>query len=581
MNRRQFLLGAAGSLGFAVSVSDLDMTEHRFPEDAGTGAHSSGSGDKNDAANFAQAYDAIGKTDYAKGLTFDVDYTVPEVTIDMEKAVVSDDSATATQSGESRTGVAYVQEMDAVTRSLTDGATNYIYLNLDLATDNDASYHIDTDKTPPSAPYLFLGSVDTSADVYQLANELPSEEFESISTDQLSITGQWHDIRDYGAVGDGTTDNSQAILDAINAADSDGGNVIIPPGDFYYQDQLVFTAISDVLVTGFGNQSILRHDDVGGTGGFRFEGATRRVTLQRFRHLGDPSTTEKQQGISIVGDTNGNVPKNCLVRNCVLEDWGGDAIVWFGDGGVSAEDISAIGNKIVNCGDDGINPGAGDGVVGGEVRDNIILDPNDRTNDGIHVSISANQVEVVENRIVGTNIGIGLFESHQNTIRGNRIENTQSHGIDTKSGDATNNFQNKILGNTIISPSGTGIRVGNGEDHEIKNNTIEGANRGIQANVRGLNIVGNEIITPSDYGIVLSISGNNSHSKTSDNYVSGTVNNNGIFIDASRVALVGNTLTDADINESGGDYNTIQDNIAPGGVSVSGTNSQSGGNITS
>src|SRR5699024_5796960 len=40
-------------------------------------------------------------------------------------------------------------------------------------------------------------------------------------------------IMDYGAVGDGTTDNTQAIKDAIQACvEAGGGKVVIPAGKF-------------------------------------------------------------------------------------------------------------------------------------------------------------------------------------------------------------------------------------------------------------------------------------------------------------------------------------------------------------
>jgi hypothetical protein len=230
MKRRRFLAAAAGGLGLtaiAITEGDPNMTEHRFPEDAGTGAHPSGSGDKNDAASFAQAYDAIGLTDHAKELSFDPDFTVPEVTIDMEKAVVTDDSATSTQTGETRDGVAYVQEMDLQTRSLTDDTTNYIYLDLDLSSDNKASYHIDTDQTPPSSPYLYLGVIDTANETYSRENAKPSETFESVSTEEIN--------------------NSRHIrpgsnISEINDELSTPGTVVFDPGTHTVTDRVEPTA---------------------------------------------------------------------------------------------------------------------------------------------------------------------------------------------------------------------------------------------------------------------------------------------------------------------------------------------------
>jgi len=48
-----------------------------------------------------------------------------------------------------------------------------------------------------------------------------------------TTTHAWHNIRDYGAVGDGETDDTDAIRAAIDAAaEGDGGVVYVPPGRF-------------------------------------------------------------------------------------------------------------------------------------------------------------------------------------------------------------------------------------------------------------------------------------------------------------------------------------------------------------
>jgi hypothetical protein len=44
------------------------------------------------------------------------------------------------------------------------------------------------------------------------------------------IRGQWIDVRDYGAVGDGSTNDSAAILAAMNAVDGTKGGVVVFPG---------------------------------------------------------------------------------------------------------------------------------------------------------------------------------------------------------------------------------------------------------------------------------------------------------------------------------------------------------------
>lgn len=57
--------------------------------------------------------------------------------------------------------------------------------------------------------------------------------FSSVSTDDAQFDGTpWVDVRNYGAVGDGSTDDSAAIQSAVDAA-SPGGSIYFPPGTYY------------------------------------------------------------------------------------------------------------------------------------------------------------------------------------------------------------------------------------------------------------------------------------------------------------------------------------------------------------
>ena len=163
------------------------MSDFAFPQDEGIGTHSVGSGDKNDAANFGAVYDAIGLTDFVKtGMNFTVDYATPAVDISAGKAVLTVDSATATQENETRDeGVAFTVETDARTDlSLTDAAVNHVFLDISLTSDDAPSFHIDSDDTPPSQPYLKIGTIDTSNDT---ATELNRDaKVPPLSTDEVS-----------------------------------------------------------------------------------------------------------------------------------------------------------------------------------------------------------------------------------------------------------------------------------------------------------------------------------------------------------------------------------------------------------
>jgi len=141
------------------------MTEdHVFAEDQGTnsGISTAGEGDNADAANFASAYEAIGNTDFVvRGLSLS---NVSGGTFDLSagKAVVTDASADAAQSAETRDqSVAYVVEVAAKTGlSYTTNDVNYVYLNVLLDTDDDLSIAVNTTGTAPNDPSLKIAEID-------------------------------------------------------------------------------------------------------------------------------------------------------------------------------------------------------------------------------------------------------------------------------------------------------------------------------------------------------------------------------------------------------------------------------------
>jgi hypothetical protein len=78
----------------------------------------------------------------------------------------------------------------------------------------------------------------------------------------------WLSVRDYGAVGDGATDDTAAFQSAWNDCATQGGGVVFVPSGTYAITQLLLNAQSNVQVRGAGRSSIIKWlwDAAGGPG---------------------------------------------------------------------------------------------------------------------------------------------------------------------------------------------------------------------------------------------------------------------------------------------------------------------------
>lgn len=208
------------------------MVDHVYPEDTGTGATD---GDYADAANLAQLVHSMGFSDtVVSGMNFS-NISGTSVDIGSGVAVVSDTSATAKNTSESRTGVSYVVEADARTGlTLTDNSINYIFLKIDLTSDDTITYHIDTDNTPPTDPYLNIGTVDTNDNTAtELNRDYQVVQAQDSGTD-VEMAGVLNFGSDLSVSGDG---DGTATIDA-----SAGTDVITSPNLHFSFSELADTA---------------------------------------------------------------------------------------------------------------------------------------------------------------------------------------------------------------------------------------------------------------------------------------------------------------------------------------------------
>jgi hypothetical protein len=131
------------------------MTDITFPQP----------GDQPDAALFA-AMNGIGRSGIASGLSFSVDFTVPDVDIQPGKAIIDRGDMTTQhpdiQPSETISDAIAAVEIDAQTRSLTANDLNHVFLDGNVGTDDAGQIIVNTTGTRPSTASVKIGEIDTA-----------------------------------------------------------------------------------------------------------------------------------------------------------------------------------------------------------------------------------------------------------------------------------------------------------------------------------------------------------------------------------------------------------------------------------
>lgn len=160
---------------------------------------------------------------------------------------------------------------------------------------------------------LNQGKADMEAMVSEVEGEL-----EGVKNNHLSLS-----VKDFGAKGDGVTDDTNAILNAINKAiNSNVRAVFIPSGVYIISQSIIITSPIRITGNGIGESftptAIVKNGD--------FPGIvihSRDVVLENFSVKGRKNV-DTSDGI-IVGDEGYNA-QSCVIKNVILHQNGGNGI---------------------------------------------------------------------------------------------------------------------------------------------------------------------------------------------------------------------------------------------------------------
>jgi nitrous oxidase accessory protein NosD len=308
-------------------------------------------------------------------------------------------------------------------------------------------------------------------------------------------------VREFGALGDGDTDDRQAILTALGAV-KDRGTLYFPPGRYRVSDKITITR-SHLRLMGAGRQSRIlmpKASDCFQLGDRQVMGP---VTVERLSFVGlrvwDKSRNH-YKALILAG------ARGCLVRDCVFEG-----------AGVGVHDADPTrGTQIRRCrfvdwGTVGVFLNGGAHVSDCRFEQN---DPNlkgEKTSHGLYIHSGATDVTVEGCSIVGARkYGIQVYGEQKGTeiarvrIVNNVFKRNASHFIvgGTPQGPTIRDI--RIENNRFSHSDGTSVFLKKGSGILFRNNQIVDAGSiGIQVGVwapyepgmrlQGVRIEGNKI----------------------------------------------------------------------------------------
>lgn len=309
-------------------------------------------------------------------------------------------------------------------------------------------------------------------------------------------------VKLYGAIGDGVTDDTAAIQAAVNASDG----VFFPTGTYLVSSAINLKTNSNVF--GEGASSVILYTGTAASQGALYANSGSATTFVNNICISDlklvgQSVAQPFYEFGHLISLNG--VRNCVVQRCVLEAFRGDG-VYIGSGDVAGQERHNINVTVRDCYIDGVNKNNRNGisVVDGDkvtIENNYITRTSaSNMPGGIDIEPDANayhvirDISIVNNKVVdcGGNVaaigvylpGVTYAVPPNGIVISNNYVDTFPNGFgiffnyDVSGGisEATANFGLRIDNNFVTLPNslGRGIGVWNCNDTVVSDNTFIG-----------------------------------------------------------------------------------------------------------
>ena len=356
-----------------------------------------------------------------------------------------------------------------------------------------------------------VGGVDASQVTYT------APYVDSVATNVEAKLAQYISVKDFGAKGDGTTDDTAAIQAGLDAVSGTGLTLLIPPSSSFYRITATLYPGSYTTIWGYGAEiknsgtSIFNMIWVLGAAG----SANYLTDVNIFGLTVDSNGTTLDSGGSGIG---GSYCNNLRIRDCTVKNAWLQGI-FFARGGKNCWIES---NYVERAWGDGIHIGdqySGETLENVWITDNFVYNSFD---DGIGVTGGAHLVWVTNNKVdtVTAAAGIDLSGCYQTYVQGNYVTAYGQIGIRVQRFNAFMTFDIEILDNIIdgppinqaainlFGPNNTNVSTFANNpitirDNRIKNVTASGS-YGIFVTGAGMVTIDSNFIEGNQQGIVLS-----------------------------------------------------------------------------
>lgn len=373
------------------------------------------------------------------------------------------------------------------------------------------------------------------------------------------IEGSTVNVRDFGAVGDGVTDDTAAIQAAIDACSAAGGGVVrIPQSSGSYRVNLTYQQPTS---TDYHLIALWLKDDVT----IDATGATIEALKNNNTHGGFVSYSTRTNahviGGTWIGDKALHSPLpagefcfafimstsfSCSVKNAIIKNSRGDGVYVGGTPSTTwssatiSYDTEISGNQIINCGRNGIS------IVGAQryvIADNIITgtygySPQAGIDVEPNYSYAGNWGSVdgvIAGNVITENYGDGitLFRSSGMTISGNTISLSGERGMSIR-GDV----HNTVMSANVVKYAGLRAATDADSWYGLYVDELAGGNSSLMLSDNAVNaarcffissndcdVVGNKFVIDNDAAAAWGIDGMGTANPNS--YFTGTVSSAG------------------------------------------------------